>query len=122
MYLIESVKESYLPILKTKVIPQLEDYLKNVKIDIKNTEGMISKEFQRYRAKFDSKEFEFLTKQIIQAVQKLIDEKDIPIAFAKRERAQLVSSFNSLGGFKEREKEIEAYLVFVSNIIKKLEK
>jgi len=123
MYIIkESIKESYLLILKSKVIPQLENYLKNIRIDIKNTEGMISKEFQRYKPKFDSKEFELLTKQVIQAVQKLVSEKDISLAFAKREREILVGSFNSLGGFKERENEIEAYLVFIRNIIKKLEK
>jgi hypothetical protein len=122
MYIIESVKEYYLPILKNKVIPQLEEYQKKVKIDIKNTEGMISKEFQRYKAKFDSHEFEFLIKQIIQAVQKLVNEKDIPLAFVKKERSQLIDSFKPLGGFSEREKEVEAYIVFVNNIIKKLEK
>lgn len=118
----ESTKDSYLPILKNKVVPSLTEFLKQAKIDANNVKCKTSIEVQRYRAKFDSREFEYLTKQIIQAVQKLVNEKDIPLAFAKREREALLDSFNALGGFSEREKEVEAYIVFVNNIIKKLEK
>lgn len=118
----ESIKDSYLPILKNKVIPSLTEFLKQAKIDANNVKGKTSIEVQRYKNKFDSREFEYLTKQIVQAVQKLVNEKDIPLAFAKRERENLLGSFNALGGFSEREKEVEAYIVFVNNIIKKLEK